>query len=348
MDNDDEPIGRVLTRREILALFGATGAALVAGTGRALTGNGNNQTYLSLVHSAPGSQTATATPTGTATSSATATGTSMPTGTATASATGVPSATATGTPPATETATTTATATESATPTASATPTGTASPTSTGTATVVPTATPTVTATPSAQPTCIVRPEQTEGPYFVDERLNRSDIRVDPSDGSIREGVLLYLRFNVTQITPSACTFLQGVYVDVWHCDAAGDYSDIQSEGTLGKKFLRGYQVTNALGAVEFLTIYPGWYSGRTVHIHFKIRTELNNTGYDFTSQLYFDDNLTDKVFLLPPYNERGTRDTRNNNDGIYQNGGAQLLLTCTPDGNGGYIATFNIGLAIS
>jgi protocatechuate 3,4-dioxygenase beta subunit len=337
MDNDDEPIGRVLTRREIIALFGAAGAALV-GAGRAFTSGGNQQTYLSLIQSAPGSETPTATPT--------ATGTSIPTGTATTTGTALPTSTAT------ETATATATETV---PTATATATGTAVPTGTATATgtatpmitVTPTATPTITATPGTTPTCIVRPEQTEGPYFVDERLNRSDIRVDPFDDSIREGVLLYLRFNVTQITANACTFLQGVYVDVWHCDAMGDYSDIQSEGTLGRKFLRGYQVTNAFGAVEFLTIYPGWYPGRTVHIHFKIRTELNNTGYDFTSQLYFDDTLTDQVFLQPPYNTRGTRDTRNNNDGIYQNGGTQLTLTCTPDGSGGYAATFNIGLAI-
>lgn len=323
MDNDDEPIGRVLTRREIIALFGAAGAALVGGAGRAFTSGGNNQTYLSLIQSAPSSSTATPTSTGTAT----ATGTATPTGTA------VPTGTAT------ETAT--ATATESAT--ATATPTSTATPT--GTATVIPTATPTVTATPGSTPTCIVRPEQTEGPYFIDEQLNRSDIRVDPFDGSIRPGTLLYLRFNVTQITSNACTFLQGVYVDVWHCDAVGDYAGVGSN--VGRKFLRGYQVTNALGAVEFLTVYPGWYPGRTVHIHFKIRTELNSTGYDFTSQLYFDDTLTDQVFLQEPYASQGIRDTRNNTDGVYQNGGTQLTLTCAPDGSGGYSAAFNIGLAI-
>jgi protocatechuate 3,4-dioxygenase beta subunit len=314
MDNDDEPIGRVLTRREIIALFGATGAALVAGAGWA-SNSGNNRNFLSLIQSAP--ESATATPT--------ATGTSLPTGTVTATA--VPSSTATGT----------ASPSETATPTATVTP--------SGTATAIPSATPTVTATPSAVPTCIVRPEQTEGPYFIDEQLNRSDIRLDPTDGSIREGVLLHLRFNVTQITTNACTFLQGVYVDIWHCDAVGDYAGVGTQ--VGRKFLRGYQVTNALGAVEFLTIYPGWYPGRTVHIHFKIRTELNSTGYDFTSQLYFDDTLTDQVFLQEPYVGEGVRDTRNNNDGIYQNGGSQLLLDCTADGSGGYRATFNIGLAI-
>lgn len=347
MDNDDEPIGRVLTRREIIALFGAAGAALVGGAGRAFTSGGNNQTYLSLIQSAPGSETATPTATGTAVPSgtATATGTALPTGTATGTATSTGTAVPTGT--ATETATATATESTTATPTGTTTGTAVATNTATptGTATVIPTATPTVTATPGSTPTCIVRPEQTEGPYFIDEQLNRSDIRVDPFDGSIRPGTLLHLRFNVTQITTNACTFLQGVYVDVWHCDAVGDYAGVGSN--VGRKFLRGYQVTNALGAVEFLTVYPGWYPGRTVHIHFKIRTELNSTGYDFTSQLYFDDTLTDQVFLQEPYASQGIRDTRNNTDGIYQNGGTQLILTCTPDGSGGYSAAFNIGLAI-
>lgn len=128
-------------------------------------------------------------------------------------------------------------------------------------------------------PTCVVRPQQTEGPYFVDERLNRSDIRTEPSDGSVKEGVPLDLTFNVSRSDSiSSCTPLAGAIVNVWQCDALGEYSDVQdaAEGfdTRGQKFLRGYQVTDKNGTARFTTIYPGWYKGRAVHIHFKIRTD--------------------------------------------------------------------------
>jgi protocatechuate 3,4-dioxygenase beta subunit len=199
-------------------------------------------------------------------------------------------------------------------------------------------------------PSCLVRPEQTEGPYFVDERLNRSDIRADPSDGSVREGVPLTFRIAVGRIDGAACTALAGVVVDIWHCDAAGIYSDVQdnSFNAVGRKFLRGYQVTDANGVATFVTIYPGWYPGRTVHIHFKIRTDPDSSaGFEFTSQLYFDDTLSDAVFAQQPYAAEGTRTTRNANDGIYGSGGDELLLDATADGQGGYVASFAIGLDI-
>jgi protocatechuate 3,4-dioxygenase beta subunit len=135
--------------------------------------------------------------------------------------------------------------------------------------------------------------------------------------------------------------------VDVWHCDALGVYSDVSDAGfnTVGKKYLRGYQVTDANGVARFTTIYPGWYSGRTVHIHFKIRSSASSTSaYEFTSQLFFDDNLTDQVHAQSPYASKGQRDTRNANDGIYRQGGAQLVLDVTASG-GGYAATFDIAL---
>src|SRR5437773_1702569 len=125
------------------------------------------------------------------------------------------------------------------------------------------------TAVAAAIPSCVVRPEQTEGPYFVDERLNRSDIRSEPSTGVLKAGVPLRLVFHVSQISTNACMPLKGAYIDVWHCDALGVYSDVQggrgSAGTSGTKFLRGYQVTDSNGMAEFMTIYPGWYQGRTV-----------------------------------------------------------------------------------
>jgi protocatechuate 3,4-dioxygenase beta subunit len=106
---------------------------------------------------------------------------------------------------------------------------------------------------------CVVRPELTEGPYYVDEELLRSDIRSDPSDGTIRPGALLALAFNVSSAASNACSPLAGAIVDVWHCDALGVYSDVSdpSFNTSGKKFLRGYQVTGSDGVARFTTIYP-------------------------------------------------------------------------------------------
>jgi protocatechuate 3,4-dioxygenase beta subunit len=199
-------------------------------------------------------------------------------------------------------------------------------------------------------PTCVVRPEMTEGPYFVDEKLNRSDIRSDPSDGSVSEGVPFQLVFRVSKIAANTCSPLAGAVVDVWHCNALGVYSDVQdpSFNTQGKKFLRGYQETDANGAATFLTIYPGWYQGRTVHIHFKIRTDPNSSaGQEFTSQLFFEDSFSDQVFTQPPYASKGQRGTLNANDGIFGNGGDQLTLQPTPSG-AGYTATFDIGLQLA
>jgi protocatechuate 3,4-dioxygenase beta subunit len=218
------------------------------------------------------------------------------------------------------------------------------------------TGSPTSSPTPTLQeqqlqptPACVVRPEQTEGPYFVDEMLNRSDIRSDPSDGSMKEGIPLRLVFTVSQIDGSSCTPLAGAFVDVWQCDALGVYSDVQDPGfdTTGKKFLRGYQVTDIIGRAEFITIYPGWYQGRTVHIHFKVRTpSASQQGYEFTSQLYFDDSVTDQVHVREPYTAKGQRTLKNDGDSIFQNGGSQLILQLAEEGEG-YVTTFNIGLQV-
>lgn len=195
----------------------------------------------------------------------------------------------------------------------------------------------------SSPPACTVRPQQTEGPYFVDEKLNRSDIRSDSKSSVVKAGVPLQLKLNIVQVSDRSCTPISNAIVDVWHCDAAGIYSDVRDRrsDTTGQNFLRGYQTTDAAGNVEFLTIYPGWYQGRTVHIHFKVRTP---TGAEFTSQLYFDDALTDQVHAGLPYASRGQRSIKNAEDGIFQEGGNQLLLSPTKNTQG-YAATFEIGL---
>lgn len=200
----------------------------------------------------------------------------------------------------------------------------------------------------NTSPNCIVSPEQTEGPYFVDEKLNRSDIRLDPSDGKVKAGVPLQLTLQVSSVSNTSCTPIAGAVVDIWHCDALGVYSDVtdRSFDTVGKKFLRGYQVTDANGNVRFTTIYPGWYQGRTTHIHFKVRTNTaSGQSYEFTSQLYFDDAVSDRVYTQAPYVSKGQRTEDNEQDGIFQRGGEQLLLSLTENPQGGYAATFDIGL---
>lgn len=201
---------------------------------------------------------------------------------------------------------------------------------------------------PSASGVCVVRPQLTEGPYFVDERLNRSDIRSDPATGAISPGAPLDLSINVSRFAANACTPLAGMIVDLWHCDHAGVYSDARDRGftTVGQKFLRGYQTTDANGVARFTTIYPGWYRGRAVHLHFKIRSALTGSGEEFTSQLFFDDALTDEVYTKPPYADKGIRNVRNSRDGIFNESGGQLMLDVKPSGGGqGYAGSFSIAL---
>lgn len=198
---------------------------------------------------------------------------------------------------------------------------------------------------------CVVRPQQTAGPYFVDEKLNRSDIRSDPSDGSVREGVPLRLTFRVSRIKDDGCIPMSGAVVDVWQCDALGVYSEVLDQNglfdTRRKKFLRGYQTTNSRGIAEFVTIFPGWYEGRTVHIHFKIRTVTpSGTEYDFTSQIYFDDAVTDQVQMKAPYASKGRRNTPNEKDRIFRQGGEKLILQLEKEAQG-YAGTFEIALEI-
>ncbi len=204
--------------------------------------------------------------------------------------------------------------------------------------------------TTAEQLDCVVRPQQTEGPYFVDEELNRSDIRTDPSNGFVSQGIPLRLAFYVSQLNDNGCIPLEDAIVDIWHCDAFGIYSDVidRNFNTKGQKFLRGSQTTNSNGMVEFVTIYPGWYPGRAVHIHFKIRSSENSqSSYEFTSQLYFDDTVMNQVYAQSPYNNREQRNTPNERDGIFQFGGEQLTLQVSEDTEG-YVSNFNIGLKLA
>ncbi|MDQ2961962.1 MAG: intradiol ring-cleavage dioxygenase [Pseudomonadota bacterium] len=194
---------------------------------------------------------------------------------------------------------------------------------------------------------CVARPQQTEGPFFVEEALNRSDIRSDPRSGEVQAGVPLRLTFKVSRLSDARCTPLAGAQVDVWHCDATGRYSDVRGSSTAGQQFLRGYQVTDASGSTQFRTVYPGCYGGRAVHVHFKVRTDpVSARSYAFTSQLYFDEALTERVYAVEPYASQRRRWMRNAGDGIFRDGGRQLLLAPVQDAEG-YAATFDIGLQV-
>jgi protocatechuate 3,4-dioxygenase beta subunit len=196
-------------------------------------------------------------------------------------------------------------------------------------------------------PGCVVQPEMTEGPFYVDQRLERSDIRSEPSTRTAKAGVPLALAFRVSQVGATGCTPLPGAVVDVWHCDAAGVYSGV-SGNAAGETFLRGWQRTDARGEARFTTIYPGWYRGRAVHIHFKIRTaSASAQPYEFTSQLFFDEALTDSVHAASPYTETGRRDTRNESDGIFRDAGRQMILAPRA-ASSGYAAVFDVGLDLS
>ena len=165
----------------------------------------------------------------------------------------------------------------------------------------------------------VLTPEMTQGPYWIDEKLNRAAILYDPSDETIQEGFFLVLKIKVYQIANGAASVLPNAQVDIWHCNAYGLYSDEAANGTSGKKFLRGYQITDSEGVVRFLSIYPGWYSGRTPHIHCRVRVYSNGSvTYNFTTQFFFDETVTAAVYQTAPYSDRGTQDTTNTTDNIY------------------------------
>ncbi len=182
----------------------------------------------------------------------------------------------------------------------------------------------------SGDVTCVLAPEQTEGPYYISSARVRRNI----TEG--RAGRALNLRLRV--VDASTCKPIKGASVDVWHCDAAGIYSGVQgNRGT----FMRGVQKTDANGYAIFRTVYPGWYRGRTVHIHVKVHLGGNVL---HTGQLYFPDAVTDAVYRKAPYSRRGRRSTRNANDSVYRNGGKKSLLALRKTG-AGYTGSITMGV---
>jgi protocatechuate 3,4-dioxygenase beta subunit len=183
----------------------------------------------------------------------------------------------------------------------------------------------------AAAPDCVLAPELTEGPFYLDLDLVRKDITED------RPGTPLELRVSVVDVG-DRCMPIENAAVDVWHADAGGAYSGV--EGDAGT-FLRGIQTTGADGEASFRTIYPGWYSGRAVHIHVKVHVDSSDV---HTGQLFFDEDVTAAVYADEPYSTRPGPDVDNESDGIYaQRQGATLL---TPERTAdGYSAGVMVGI---
>jgi protocatechuate 3,4-dioxygenase beta subunit len=185
--------------------------------------------------------------------------------------------------------------------------------------------------TSSSNAACVLTPALTEGPFYFDA----GQIRRDITEG--RPGTPLRLAIDV--VNAGSCSPLRDAVVDVWHCDAVGLYSGYGSEGTAGERFLRGIQVTDANGRAEFETIYPGFYRGRTIHVHFKIHLDERTA---VTSQLFFPESVNDAVMATSPYDASGARDTRNSTDSIFT---SATVLDVVADG-AGYAASLVIGVS--
>lgn len=191
--------------------------------------------------------------------------------------------------------------------------------------------------------TCRLMPDKTAGPFPLDEQFDRQDI----TEGYPGHPVRLGLR-----VVDAACAPVVGATVEIWHTDATGDYSafadggDGKDEGE-GTTFLRGSQTSGDDGIVEFLTIYPGWYRGRAVHIHLRVHVGDETV---LTSQLFFDNAYTESVYAGADYVDNGLPDTSNDDDNIaggYENEGTLLHLAAGETSRGtGTRALLNLGVA--
>lgn len=184
----------------------------------------------------------------------------------------------------------------------------------------------------SGDSACWLTPQKTEGPYYFDPHLIRADI----TEG--RAGAPFQMTITVINMD---CTPIPNVMVDVWHADKDGNYSGYN--GFVGQTFMRGTLFTNAQGVVVFNTVYPGWYTGRATHIHFKVR--LSATTF-VTSQFCFLDSVNNGVYATPLYSGRGPNPMTNAQDGIFGSAAPQyLVMDVASNGSGGYNGTYSIGI---
>lgn len=186
---------------------------------------------------------------------------------------------------------------------------------------------------------CLVMPETTEGPYYIDPELVRADITEE------KTGVPLKMQI---QVVDANCTPIPEARVDIWHCDAQGNYSGYANQGsdgtvnTEGETFLRGTLMADESGIVSFDTIYPGWYRGRTTHIHYKVFLDETTV---LTSQIFFPDALSQYLFEnVTEYERSGTRDTVNKTDSIAQDAGDGAYCFIKEQSDG-YVAALVVGV---
>ena len=182
---------------------------------------------------------------------------------------------------------------------------------------------------------CAVTPSETIGPFPSLADFFRSDVR----EG--KPGTLLTLTIKVVNVN-SACSALSGANVEIWHVDAAGNYSQYGSQS--GQTFLRGIQTTSAAGEVTFTTIYPGWYAGRATHIH--IEVTQNNRSIKAT-QIAFPESINNAVHAQGAYlTGRGLNPMSNMADGIFADSLSAELVTPSGTPAGGYTASVQIGVS--
>jgi protocatechuate 3,4-dioxygenase beta subunit len=210
------------------------------------------------------------------------------------------------------------------------------------------------TTTTTTNSACTVSPEGEQGPYFVDDSAKgfaRSDVRSNLDGSSAQDGIPLKLSISVFD-SENSCAAMANVQVDIWHCNASGVYSAEEVESTSGETWLRGYQLTDSNGLVTFVTIVPGWYAGRTTHIHLRLRSSYDSTstGGTNTTQLFFpQDVITTISTTISPYSAEGTNPTTNATDHVYTGEvSGETLITLSGDTNSGYSATFKVNLPIT
>jgi len=211
-----------------------------------------------------------------------------------------------------------------------------------------------VSITVSGATACAETLEGEEGPYFVEDSASgydRSNILTNLDGSDAQTGVPLALTLYVFD-SEKSCAAMDGVQVDIWHCNASGLYSAESSQSTTSDSWLRGYQITDANGKVQFTTIIPGWYSGRTTHIHLRLRSSYDSTddSGSNTMQLFFDQTLIDTLAAsVSPYSSEGANPTTNASDRVYaQQEDGTTLMTLSGSTAEGYTASFSIYLPIA
>jgi protocatechuate 3,4-dioxygenase beta subunit len=204
--------------------------------------------------------------------------------------------------------------------------------TTSSTTTTVP---PTTTTPPTNNAACVVSPTETIGPYPSLADFVRADIRED------RPGLPLYLTIAVVN-TNNACAPVSGAVVDIWQCDAGGNYSQYGSQRNL--TYLRGLQTTDANGHASFVTIYPGWYQGRATHIHLEVT--INGRSAKVT-QIAFSEGITAAVYRTGVYAAGGQNPTTNARDNVFSDGVTNELITLSGDTTSGYTGIFQVGIPV-